>query len=210
MAACPIGLTSRTSGAGRLQTRREWEATADLVARLVPEISAASASSLLPPWIADGKAGPTAPNMLARMAFSALVDADFLDTEAHFRGAGRPASDVRIGDLADRYEQRRCGLLAGREPSPADQWRADAYAEATAAAARPRGMYRLAAPTGSGKTITAGGFTIRHAPAHGLRRVIVAVPFISITEQNAAVYRKLLDVPGSPVVLEHHIIPSST
>ena len=65
-------------------------------------------------------------------------------------------------------------------------------------------MYRLAAPTGSGKTITAGGFAIRHARAHGLRRVIVTVPFISITEQNAAQYQRLLDEPGSPVVLEHH------
>jgi hypothetical protein len=38
-----------------------------------------------------------------------------------------------------------------------------------------------------------------------LRRVVVAVPFISITEQNADVYRQLLDQSGEPpVVLEHH------
>jgi CRISPR-associated endonuclease/helicase Cas3 len=60
------------------------------------------------------------------------------------------------------------------------------------------------APTGSGKTLMAGGFAIRHAREHGLRRVVVAVPFISITEQNAAIYRSLLDEQGSPVVLEHH------
>jgi CRISPR-associated endonuclease/helicase Cas3 len=189
------------------ETKRAWEATAELVAGLVPEIRAAATSSLLPAWAADAIADPTALDMLARMAFSALVDADFLDTEAHFGGARKPTSDVSIGDLADRYEQRRCELLAAREPSPADQWRADVYAEATAAAANPPGMYRLAAPTGSGKTIAAGGFAVRHAQAHGLRRVIVAVPFISVTEQNAAVYRKLLDVPGSHVVLEHHSGP---
>lgn len=40
---------------------------------------------------------------------------------------------------------------------------------------------------------------------HGLRRVIVAVPFLTITEQNAAVYRRLLDEDGTePIVLEHH------
>ncbi len=38
-----------------------------------------------------------------------------------------------------------------------------------------------------------------------MRRIIVAVPFLTITEQNAAVYRRLLDEEGAePVVLEHH------
>ncbi len=183
---------------------RDWEATAARVAEVVPEISASSTASLLPPWATDTAADPTALDLLTRMTFSALVDADFLDTEAHFSGMSRPSGGVPIGDLAERYEQRRVKLLAERPSSPADQWRTDVYAEAMAVAARTRGMYRLAAPTGSGKTITAGGFAIRHAQAHGLRRVVLAVPFISITEQNAAVYRTLLDEPGSPVVLEHH------
>lgn len=55
----------------------------------------------------------------------------------------------------------------------------------------------MASPTGSGKTITAGGFAIRHTEVHGLRRVVLAVPFISITEQNAAVYTRLLDEPAT-------------
>jgi CRISPR-associated endonuclease/helicase Cas3 len=45
---------------------------------------------------------------------------------------------------------------------------------------------------------------LHHAKANGLGRVVVAVPFISITEQNADVYRNMLDQPGQPVVLEHH------
>ncbi len=66
-------------------------------------------------------------------------------------------------------------------------------------------MYRLPAPTGSGKTLAAGGFALHHARAHQLRQVVVAVPFISITEQNADIYRRLLDRSGEPpVVLEHH------
>src|SRR6266516_6600317 len=82
--------------------------------------------------------------------------------------------------------------------------RGEVYARAVAAAAGPCGMYRLPAPTGSGKTLAAGAFGVHHARVHGLRRVVVAVPFISITEQNAEVYRRLLDRPGQPVVLEHH------
>lgn len=182
----------------------KWEQTAALVAGVVPEIAAGTAS-LVPAWV--NRAWETerlAVDLLTRMVFSALVDADFLDTETHFSGAPRPVSSVPVGTLVERYEGRRAELLAERRPSPADQWRADVYAEALAKAAGPPGLYRLAAPTGSGKTIAAGGFAVRHAQAHGLRRVIVAVPFISITEQNAAVYQQLLDEPGSPVVLEHH------
>ena len=143
-------------------------------------------------------------DLLVRMVFSALADADFLDTEAHFRGTTRPGCQLTAADLAGRYERGRTAFLSGADPSPADGLRREVYAEAVAAAAGPPGMYRLAAPTGSGKTIAAGGFAIHHAQVHGLRRVMLAVPFISITEQNAAVYRRLLDEPGSPVVLEHH------
>jgi CRISPR-associated endonuclease/helicase Cas3 len=183
----------------------QWERTAAGVGRIVPEV-AAPTRGLMPAWADDAawEEERLAVELLMRMVFSAVVDADFLDTEAHFRGASRPASSIRAGDLAERYERRRAELLAGRRPSPADQWRADVYAEAVASAAGPRGLYRLAAPTGSGKTITAGGFALHHARAHGLRRVIVAVPFISITEQNAAEYRRLLDEPDNHVVLEHH------
>ncbi len=144
-------------------------------------------------------------DLLMRMAFSALVDADFLDTEAHFRGPVRPGPAIAADDLADRYEEGRAALLAGRRVSPADGSREEVYAQAVTAAAGSGGMYRLPAPTGSGKTLAAGAFALHHARAHGLRRVVVAVPFISITEQNAQVYRRLLDRPGeAPVVLEHH------
>lgn len=57
-----------------------------------------------------------------------------------------------------------------------------------------------------GKTLASAGFALQHAAVNRLRRVVVAVPFLIITEQNAAVYRALLDADGGggPVVLEHH------
>ena len=187
------------------ETVADWEAVAADVARMIPEILRPAPGSLSAE--APGEArdrDKLVLEMLVRMVFSALVDADFLDTETHFHGNRRPASETTAGDLAGVYEDRRAALLAGRRPSPADRWRQEVYAQAVAAASGPGGMYRMAAPTGSGKTLSAGAFALHHAKAHGLRRVVVAVPFISITEQNADVYRAMLDEPGRPRVLEHH------
>ena len=184
--------------------RAGWEEAIERAAAVVPAIRHGPLA--WPAWLdAAHSRDPLVTDLLMRMVFSALVDADFLDTEAHFCGQERPGSRMAAADLADRYEQRRMALLAELRPSPADGWREEVYAQAVAAAAGPGGMYRLPAPTGSGKTLAAGAFALHHARTHGLRHVVVAVPFISITEQNAQVYRRLLDRPGQdPVVLEHH------
>ncbi|APU14812.1 MULTISPECIES: CRISPR-associated helicase/endonuclease Cas3 [Actinoalloteichus] len=138
-----------------------------------------------------------------RLAFSALVDADHLDTAAHF--AGRSAPEVRpdtdLAVLRDRFEAGRAAHLAHRDQSPLDDVRRQVYRRAIEHAAEKPGIFRMPAPTGVGKTLAAGGFALHHAAEHGMRRVIVAVPFITVTEQNAGVYRSLL---GPDAVLEHH------
>ncbi|WP_411140941.1 CRISPR-associated endonuclease Cas3'' [Streptomyces sp. x-80] len=192
----------------------------EAVGVLVPEIF--RERRIMPPgWLLDlgggGQAGVgLGTDLLVRMVFSCLVDADFLDTAAHFDGtAPRVAGDVDMGVLAARYAMRRGEYLAGqkalrrgsRRASEVDVVRERVFEEAVAAAAGERGMYVLHVPTGGAKTMAAGGFALRHAAVHGLRRVVFAVPFISITEQNAQVYRDLLDPEGDegePVVLEHH------
>jgi CRISPR-associated endonuclease/helicase Cas3 len=181
------------------------EEAVERVGALVPEIRP-EASPALPGWL-DGAAtlDPHVVDVLVRMVFSTVVDADFLDTAGHFDGAARAAHPVTAADLAARFEQARLESLAEAAPSSVDGLRREVYDSAIAAAGGPGGIYRLPAPTGSGKTLAAGGFALRHAAEHGLRRVVTAVPFLSITEQNAAVYRSLLDRPGEvPVVLEHH------
>ncbi|MGW0710521.1 CRISPR-associated endonuclease Cas3'' [Streptomyces sp. NPDC002643] len=148
-------------------------------------------------------------DLLLRMLFSCVVDADFLDTSAHFDSTvARLREPANMGALVERYEVRRAKVLADREPSPVDAVRQSVYEQACAAASGQPGVYVLHVPTGGAKTLAAGGFALRHAAVHGMRRVVLAVPYISITEQNAAVYRDLLDPePGSgeeAVVLEHH------
>jgi len=170
----------------------------------------------LPAWVASGAVDRSPPGqaafnrdveMLYRMVFSALVDADFLDTEMHFK-PGRPlerSGRRAIGGLAERFQRRRADLLAGSPATLVNVARSEVYATVLATAGRPPGIYQLATPTGSGKTMIGLGWALSHAAANGLRAVVTALPFITVTDQVAAVYRSLLDEPGEEaVVLEHH------
>ncbi|MFF4772550.1 CRISPR-associated helicase Cas3' [Microtetraspora fusca] len=204
------GLTSPEALRERLKnlTKSEQEREADALRMLIneaplPELAAAGNVAIPEAW-----KQPLVREMALRLTFSSLCDADFLDTAAHFAGAARPAvrSDEDFMVLRDRFEKARAALLRERaNPSAIDEDREAVYRACVTASGAKQGVFRLAAPTGVGKTISTGGFALHHAAAHGLRRVIVAVPFLTITEQNAAVYRTLLSgADGADVVLEHH------
>jgi CRISPR-associated endonuclease Cas3-HD len=146
-----------------------------------------------------------------RMLFSCLVDADFLATEA-FLDPGRSAARVqreRAVSMKTLSQQLRRSLDviegAARSSTPINAIRAEIRTASVAKSALPPGLFTLTVPTGGGKTLTGLDFALRHAAAHGLRRVIFAVPFTSIIEQTARVYRRALasDGLGDPV-LEHH------
>ena len=197
----PDWLDDRQAELSRAERTREADAMAAL-GGVLPELAGSARVTLPEAW-----RSPLVREMALRLCFSALCDADFLDTSAHFSGAAGPAvrADSDFAVLRDRYELARKALLARRRRAPVDGVREEVYQACVRAAMSGPGVFRLAAPTGSGKTISAGAFALHHAAANGLRRVVVAVPFLTITEQNAAVYRDLLESPGGPdVVLEHH------
>ncbi|MGI6366747.1 MAG: CRISPR-associated helicase Cas3' [Anaerolineae bacterium] len=140
-----------------------------------------------------------------RMLFSALVDADYLDTARHFNPAqlDQLPDTPSLEELWHRYLQAQEGL-SGKGEGIVNRVRHEVYQCCIAAAAGPTGLYRLAVPTGGGKTRSALGFALAHALRHNLRRIVVAVPFLSITDQTAQVYRSILETDDRPVVLEHH------
>ncbi len=137
---------------------------------------------------------------LIRMIFSCLVDADFLCTEIFMNDAPRESLHYdELPVLCNRLEN----LLIKFRPSKTKlgSLRCNVSDDCFAAAKGSKGFYSLTAPTGSGKTYSLLRFALQHACFHGMSRVICAVPYTSIIEQNAQVYR---DVLGSENVLEHH------
>ncbi len=140
---------------------------------------------------------------LIRMLFSALVDADWLDTERHFDSdkAAKRGSDVTPGDLWTPFEADQKRLLEQIAESPVNNARREIYEACLSAANGPQGVYRLTVPTGGGKTRSGMGFALRHAMKHGLDRIIFAIPYTSIIDQTADVYKGIF---GSENVLEHH------
>ena len=135
-----------------------------------------------------------------RMLYSCLVDADFLDTEAFMDGRDRVRNETSMEQLWDKLQsyisgwfppkgglnRQRCQILErcikeGEERAP--------------------GLFSLTVPTGGGKTVASLAFALAHAKKQGLERVIYVIPYTSIIEQTAEVFREIL---GEENVLEHH------
>ncbi len=166
-------------------------------------------SSCVPTWAVPSSAHDVAGlrrlEFWTRMLFSALIDADRLDT-----AASSPDSTARSRQSADRidaetFSRSRRVALASHMADPVASARERVFHEVVSHTGKPPGWFELTAPTGSGKTLAALGFSFDHAARQGLRRVVSAVPFISVTEQVAHTYRSVLETDAAnDVVLEHH------
>lgn len=142
---------------------------------------------------------PLKASFRTRMLYSCLVDADFLDTERFMDGErGRGGYD----DLPTLLRRLKEYIAPWQEPKTVlNKLRCKILNSCLDTGSKPKGIYTLTVPTGGGKTVASLAFALRHAVAHGMRRVIYVVPYTSIIEQNAEVFREIL---GDGNVLEHH------
>jgi CRISPR-associated endonuclease/helicase Cas3 len=149
-----------------------------------------------------------------RMLFSCLVDADFLATEAFMQpeeSKRRPKWPENILHRMEKHLDDYYTKHFPRPSNPVESTRADVRQSCLEKAALPPGFFSLAVPTGGGKTLASLSFALRHTqshPSHGFRGIIYAIPYTSIIEQNADIFRNvfcgLSDEIQQDIVLEHH------
>lgn len=151
-----------------------------------------------------------------RMLFSCVVDADFLDTERFMspeKFAARGAySD--LGELKRKLDRFMHEKSVSAKPCIVNDLRVKVLKACREKALLPPGFFTLSVPTGAGKTLASMVFALDHALAHGKRRVVVGIPYTSIIEQTAKVYKygrdtvdeTALESPlfGEQNVVEHH------
>lgn len=146
---------------------------------------------------------------LIRMIFSCLVDADFIDTDKFYRNVENKAllrgEYPQLSELKQRFDQTLTDMLVKSDQAKkVNQLRKEILDNARLKAHLSPGLFTLTVPTGGGKTLSSMAFSLDHALAHGMRRVIYVIPFTSIIEQNAKVFREAFGELGHSAVLEHH------
>ena len=140
---------------------------------------------------------------LARMLFSCLVDADFLDTEAFMdKGSCRLRQNkADMKSLLPFLERRLDCFKARAGDSEINVIRNQVQEQCVRKANSNVGFYSLTVPTGGGKTLSSLLWAMRHAIHNGQKRIIISIPYTSIIMQTAAVLRGIF---GEENVLEHH------
>ena len=140
--------------------------------------------------------------LLVRILFSCLVDADFLDTERFMspdKSLVRQSAKASLEQMRAQLEEyvshfNREGRINEARAAFLDQCR-------THGRTAKRKIYSLTLPTGAGKTVSSMMWALEHAIAQGCERIIYVIPYTSIITQTAQTFR---DIFGADQVLEHH------
>lgn len=138
---------------------------------------------------------------ILRFLFSCLVDADYLDTE-NFMSNGAVSRDS--GDeLPFLLSLLNNHIEKWQNPSgKLNILRTQMLNECIKAGQNnSEKLFTLTVPTGGGKTISSMAFALNYAVKRRKKRIIYVIPYTSIIEQNAEVFRKIFGIKN---VLENH------
>ena len=136
-----------------------------------------------------------------RMLFSCLVDADYTDTGAFMDNSPYlPASSSSMEELWRRLETYVSGWFPPK--GALNMQRCVILEQCMSAGAQyGPGLFTLTVPTGGGKTVASLSFALAQAKARRMKRIVYVIPYTSIIEQTAQVFREIL---GDENVLEFH------
>jgi len=141
-------------------------------------------------------------SFFTRMLYSCLVDADSLDTE--FACLGKTAMRGQhdpFETLRQRFEKSMVEIQSRADDSLINRERKKIFDQCVKAGSLPQGIFSLTVPTGGGKTLSSMAFALEHWKIHNLKRIFYVIPYTSIIEQNANIFREIF---GERNVLEHH------
>ena len=140
--------------------------------------------------------------LFVKYLYSRLVDADRLDAACFEKGGTYSEHVVDWQSLIDVFDHNMCSF---NQDSEINRIRGVISGKCREAASRPTGIYRLAVPTGGGKTLASLNYALHHAAFQGKRRIIYVIPYLSITEQTSKTFKNMLNLDEeSSVLLEHY------
>ncbi|MBL8888663.1 MAG: CRISPR-associated helicase Cas3' [Planctomycetaceae bacterium] len=171
----------------------------------LPELATLGSAVSLPINLNDGE-------LLTRLLFSALVDADWEDTAAHERyTCGLPPEQPPAKFQAEKWFQNLLAFIREKSGSCTQEVvresRRQVLEACLSAAEQPSGTFSLTVPTGGGKTLASMAFALKHAlsQSRNLRRIIYVAPYLTILEQNEAAIRAALNISKmSNEMFVHH------
>lgn len=161
-----------------------------------------------PPFVKTAKESNKTPSgfsamFFTRFLFSCLKDADCLDTERFvdkekFRHRG---DYPNLTELKAKFAEYISTSFPKKPTSGINKLRSDIHHECREASRLTPGLFSLTVPTGGGKTLSSMAFALEHACSYGFERIIYVIPYTSIIEQTARVFK---DIFGEDNVIEHH------
>jgi CRISPR-associated endonuclease/helicase Cas3 len=203
------GLDDSHSLAARFEQENTKKEGRDALAASIPDTILKPTRSL--PDVCAIKTDKEIPGRFAlwvRMLFSCLVDADFLDTEAFMSPdkASARSNFMSMEEMERRLTAHLDTLTKGAEERGEKEALVNRARAKVLYACRDKselqpGIFSLTVPTGGGKTLSSLAFALRHALCHKKRRVVYAIPYTSIIEQTAEIYKEIF---GDENVIEHH------